>query len=151
MKQILQKKKVIFIQLLESTILPYCLLLLCHKMIRQRYSGSVKGMKIEKCIFETPHNEIKCISSIKESNFNEKMDCLWSGLRGLTPPHHGQPDRKMSVCFYAFPYWLKPKGKSEKLFRKQICCKYMASQSVPMFSLANGIQTENSGLVRMSK
>ena len=38
--------------------------------------------------------------------------------------------------------------KVKKLFRKQICCKDMASQSVPMFSLANGIQTENSGLVR---
>ena len=28
----------------------------------------------EKCIFETLHNEIKCVLSIKESNFNEKMD-----------------------------------------------------------------------------
>ena len=33
LKQILHKKKVIFIQLLESPILPYCLLLLCHKII----------------------------------------------------------------------------------------------------------------------
>ena len=30
----------------------------------------VKGH--EKCIFETPHNEIKYVSSVKESNFNEK-------------------------------------------------------------------------------
>ena len=26
----------------------------------------------EKCIFETPYNEIKCVLSVKESNFNEK-------------------------------------------------------------------------------
>ena len=26
----------------------------------------------EKCIFETPHNEIKCVFNIKESNFNGK-------------------------------------------------------------------------------
>ena len=32
----------------------------------------VKGH--EKCIFETPHNEIKCVLSVKESNFNEKKD-----------------------------------------------------------------------------
>ena len=25
-----------------------------------------------KCISETPHNEIKCVLSVKESNFNEK-------------------------------------------------------------------------------
>ena len=25
----------------------------------------------EKCIFETPQDEIKCVLSIKESNFNE--------------------------------------------------------------------------------
>ena len=38
----------------------------------------------EKCIFETPHNKIKCALSIEESNSNAKMDqnfhiCLWSG------------------------------------------------------------------------
>ena len=43
----------------------------------------VKGH--EKCIFETPHNEIKCVLSVKESNFNEKKDqnfhiCLRSAL-----------------------------------------------------------------------
>ena len=27
---------------------------------------------VERCIFETPHNEIKCVLSVKESNFNEK-------------------------------------------------------------------------------
>ena len=68
----------------------------------------------EKCIFETPHNGIKCVLSMKESNFNEKMDrnfhfCLRSGPRGLTPypltpfPPYGHPDRKMSVFLDAFP------------------------------------------------
>ena len=28
----------------------------------------------EKCIFETLHNEVKCVLSVKESNFNEKKD-----------------------------------------------------------------------------
>ena len=34
LKRILHRKKVIFIELLESPNLPYCLLLLCHKMVR---------------------------------------------------------------------------------------------------------------------
>ena len=61
----------------------------------------------EKCIFETLHNETKCVLSVKESNFNEKKDqnfhiCLWSGLRWLTSPSlYGQPDRKISVFFDA--------------------------------------------------
>ena len=38
-------KKVIFFQLKESPILPYSLLLLCHKMVRKRYSTGVKGIK----------------------------------------------------------------------------------------------------------
>ena len=45
LKQILHRKKVIFIQLLESQILPFCLLLLCHKMVGKWYSGGVKGIK----------------------------------------------------------------------------------------------------------
>ena len=44
-----------------------------------------------KCIFETLHNEINCVLSVKESNFNEKNNqnfhiCLRSGPRWLTPP-----------------------------------------------------------------
>ena len=44
----------------------------------------------EKCIFETLHNETKCVLSVKESNFNEKKDqnfhiCLELGPRWLTP------------------------------------------------------------------
>ena len=39
---------------------------------------------MKKNIFETPHNEIRCVISIKESNFNVKLGqnfhiCLWSG------------------------------------------------------------------------
>ena len=50
--------------------------------------------------FEPLHNEIKCVLSIKESNFNEKMGqnfhiSLRSGPMGLTPqPPYGQPDCK---------------------------------------------------------
>ena len=33
LKRILHKNKVTFIQLLESPIPPYCMLMLCHKMI----------------------------------------------------------------------------------------------------------------------
>ena len=28
----------------------------------------------DKCIFEIPHNDVKCVLSMKESNFNEKQD-----------------------------------------------------------------------------
>ena len=38
-------------------------------------------------VFETPHNEMKCVLSIKESNFSAKMGqnftFLWSGPREL--------------------------------------------------------------------
>ena len=82
LKRILHKEKVIFIQLLESPILPYGLLLLCYK-IGQQYRGGRKGIKN---IFEIPNNEIQCLLSIKESiekmghNFHIR---LRSGPRGL--------------------------------------------------------------------
>ena len=44
-KHILHKKKVIFIQLLISPILPYCLLLLSRKFVKQQYSGGVNDIK----------------------------------------------------------------------------------------------------------
>ena len=34
----------------------------------------------EKCIFETLHNEIRCVLSVKESNFNEKNGSKFSHL-----------------------------------------------------------------------
>ena len=43
----------------------------------------------EKCIFETLHNEIECVLSIKESNFNEKISYLLmvrQNISSLTPP-----------------------------------------------------------------
>ena len=41
-------------------------------------TAEVKGH--EKCIFETPHNEINCILSVKESDFNENI------AKGTTDP-----------------------------------------------------------------
>ena len=35
-------------------------------------SETVEVKRHEKCIFENPHNEIKCVLNVKESNFNEK-------------------------------------------------------------------------------
>ena len=45
---------------------------------RMAVSKRIKGLQDmlqghEKCIFETPDNEIKCVLGIKESNFNGKM------------------------------------------------------------------------------
>ena len=53
-------------------------MLLCHKMVGLPYSRGVKGMK--KNIFETSHNEMKSILSIKESNFNGKKGSKFSHL-----------------------------------------------------------------------
>ena len=60
----------------------------------------------ERCIFETLHNEIKCvwvskyqISMKKDQNFRI---CLRSGPRWLTPPPYSLPDRNLfftpSLC-----------------------------------------------------
>ena len=53
----------------------------------------------QKPFFETPHNEIKCVLSIEESNFNDKFSLLLSvraeGTGPLLPPYV-QPDRKIS-------------------------------------------------------
>ena len=42
----------------------------------------------DKCVFETLHNEIKCVLRVKESNFNEKKDqnshiVIWLKLYGI--------------------------------------------------------------------
>ena len=64
----------------------------------------------EKCIFDTLHNEIKCVLIVKESNFNEKKDpnfhiCIWSEPRGLTArPPYSQSDRKVAG-FFTTPLW----------------------------------------------
>ena len=51
-------------QLLESPIPP-----LTAAALRMIILATTKGH--EKCIFETLHNEIKFVLSVKESNFNE--------------------------------------------------------------------------------
>ena len=50
----------------------------------------VKGH--EKCIFETPYNEIKCVLSVKESKFNAKKIKIFTFA-------YGQPDRKKNRSF----------------------------------------------------
>ena len=104
LKQILHKKKVIFIQLLVSPILPCCLLLLFHKITKQRYS--VKNMKN---VFLRPLTMRKNVFWVsKNQNSMEKIGqnfhiCLRSGLRWLAhlplPPPYGQPDCKISAFF----------------------------------------------------
>ena len=62
----------------------------------------------QKCIFETPHNEIKCVLSIIESYSIEKNGSKFSHLLtvradGADPPTpYGQADHKILV-FYDFP------------------------------------------------
>ena len=62
-----------------------------------------------KCIFETPHNEIKCVLSIKESYSIEKMGKISKFAYGQgqggwpSPPPYDQPDRKIFAFFDDFP------------------------------------------------
>ena len=57
----------------------------------------------EKSMFETPYNEIKCVLSTKESDFNGKNGSKFSHLLtvradGANPlPPYSQPDCKISV------------------------------------------------------
>ena len=81
-------RKVIFIQLQEFPIPPYCR---CSSVTKRSDSGIAVVLKALKCIFETPHNNIKLILSIIESYSIKKMGqnfliCLRSGPRWLTPP-----------------------------------------------------------------
>ena len=55
----------------------------------------------KKNIFETPYNEMRCVLSIKESNFNGKNRSKFSHLLKVRtegadrpPLPHGHPDRK---------------------------------------------------------
>ena len=53
--------------------------------------------------FETPHNQLKCVLSIKETNSNAKMGKKISHLLMIRaegadpPPLYSQPDRKKTV------------------------------------------------------
>ena len=83
------QEKVIFIQLQKS---PLLLTAYCCSVTKRLDSGiNVRGVEdMKNCIFEIPHGDIKCVLSIKGSNFNEKKDqhfhiYLRSGPR-LTPP-----------------------------------------------------------------
>ena len=52
------------------------------------FSATVKVKRHEKCIFETSFNEIKCVMSVKESNFNEKKIKIFTfayGQKGNCP------------------------------------------------------------------
>ena len=71
LKRILHKRKSIFIHLLESSIPPRtaaALRIIICKRLAPHFDNHEKGMKNA---FETLHNEIICVLSIKVSNFNE--------------------------------------------------------------------------------
>ena len=106
LKQILHKKKSIFMQLLESPIPPLTAaalrMIICKRPVPPDHHLQEAGPSFwqpqkghEKCIFETLHNEIKCVLSIKGSNFMEKMG--------------HQPDCNLSV-FSRLPLFYLPKG-----------------------------------------
>ena len=62
---------------------------LSHKNSQNAEKERFLDEKHKKCLFELPHNEIKCVLSIKELNFNEKMGqnfhiCSQAEPRGLT-------------------------------------------------------------------
>ena len=64
----------------------------------------------EKCIFETPHNEIKCVLSAKESNFNGKKIKISHLLTVRAKVADPPPPLAVSLIvkypgfFYASPY-----------------------------------------------
>ena len=59
----------------------------------------------EKCILETPHNDIKCVLSVKESNFNEKSNVshFLTVRSKVADPPTPPPDRNISAFFYDSP------------------------------------------------
>ena len=79
LKRILQKKKSIFMQLLKSPI-PLLTAAALWMIICTRpalhFDNHEKGMTN----FETLHSQIRCVLSVKESNFNEKKRSKFSHL-----------------------------------------------------------------------
>ena len=78
----------------------------------------------EKCIFETPHNEIKCVFWVSKNQISMKKRikiftfAYCKGRGGCPPPPYGQPDRKISVFFDGFPkHPNKKKFLSEQFFK----------------------------------
>ena len=86
-------RKVIFIQLQEFPTPPYCC---CCSVTKRSDSSVAQALKALKCIFETPHNEIKCVLSIIESYSSEKNGSKFSHLltvrtAGAAPPRAPSP------------------------------------------------------------
>ena len=46
---------------------------------------------------------MKCVLSVKESNFNEKKIKFFTVVRAEITPPYGQPERKISAVFYESP------------------------------------------------
>ena len=68
---------------------------------------------MKNAIFETPHNEIKCVLSIKESNFKKNgskfSHLLTVRAKGAAPPTplYGQPDHKIVVFLTIGLIWFE--------------------------------------------
>ena len=71
-------------------------LLLIHPT---HFFGGPRREKHDRCIFETHHNGINFVLSIKEPNFSVKCSHLLvvSAEMAAPPPPYGQPDRKKTV------------------------------------------------------
>ena len=90
-----------------------------------------------KCIFETVHNQIKCVLSVKESNFNENNQnfhiCLWSGpLSDETKQFHRDRYRD----FFSRPKLSRPRP---RLFFET---KYFRDRYRDFFSRPNVFETD---------
>ena len=62
--------------------------------------------RAQKCIFQPPHNEMKCVLCIKESySKGEKVKIVTfaygqAGSGDPNPTPYGQPDRKIPIVFF---------------------------------------------------
>ena len=72
------EEKVILIKLLEFPIFP---ITVCCCSVSKWSDSAIAEAKWaighEKCIFETPHNEIKCVLSIKDVTSSDVNDGRW--------------------------------------------------------------------------
>ena len=115
LKRILHNKQVIFIQILESPSPPYC-----YFSVR-KLSGVQWSKKHEKCIFESPHNDMKDVLSIRESNFNDTNGSKFShlitvGAEGSdTPPPFRSTQGWTTCCSLAA--WLRENGERMRQWR----------------------------------
>ena len=96
-------RKVISIQLQEFPTPPYCR---CSSVTKRSDSGIAVVLKALKCIFETPHNEIKCVLSIIESYSIEKKNGQKFSHLLMVRANGAPPMVSLTVkypFFYAFP------------------------------------------------